>query len=91
MAAGAAAAFPQNANVALIKALAGLGPDRPRFTLIADPAATANRHEITARGAFGTLAVTLSNATLTGNPKSSALTALGLLRLIENRTASLVI
>lgn len=90
-AAQAAAAFPQNANAALITALAGLGPDRTRITLIADPAATRNRHEIAAQGAFGSLSITLSNAPLPGNPRSSAMTALGLIRMIENRSAPLVI
>jgi aspartate dehydrogenase len=90
-AAQAAAAFPQNANVALISALAGLGPDHTRITLIADPAATTNRHEIAAKGAFGTLSVTLSNAPLAGNPKTSVMTALSLIRMIENRSAPVVI
>lgn len=90
-AAEAATRFPQNANVALTTALAGLGPERTRVTLIADPAATLNRHEITATGDFGVLDIRVANNPLPGNPKSSAMTALNLVRLIGNRTAPLVI
>lgn len=87
----AAARFPQNANVALITALAGLGPDRTRLTLVADPGSAANRHEIVAAGAFGRMTLHFENAPLPENPKSSAMTALSLVRLIENTNAALVI
>ncbi len=87
----AAARFPLNANVALVVALAGLGPDRSRVTLVADPASAVNRHEITATGAFGSMVLRFENAPLRDNPKSSAMTALSLVRLIENAGASLVI
>lgn len=87
----AARRFPQNANVALTTALAGLGPDATTLRLIADPAAKANRHRVVAEGAFGRMEITLDNAPLASNPKSSALTALSLVRLIENRATPLVI
>lgn len=87
----AAQRFPQNANVALITALAGMGPDATTLRLIADPHATANRHRVTAIGEFGRMEITLDNAPLAHNPKSSALTALSLVRLIENRANPLVI
>ena len=44
----AASRFPQNANAALTTALAGTGPKATRITLIADPDAKVNRHEIRA-------------------------------------------
>ncbi|MBL4917061.1 aspartate dehydrogenase [Szabonella alba] len=87
----AADRFPQNANVAVISAMAGIGLDRTMVALTADPGATMNRHSITARGDFGTMTITLENRPLAGNPKSSELTALSLLRLIENRAGGLVI
>lgn len=90
-AAQAATAFPQNANVAVISALAGIGLDRTNVALTADPTATLNRHTLTASGDFGRLTITLENRPLATNPKSSELTALSLLRLIENRAAPLVI
>jgi len=91
MADQAALRFPQNANVAAISALAGLGPVRTWVRLVADPGAARNRHSIRARGDFGTLSVDLENRPLHANPKSSELTALALLRLIRSRLPGLVI
>ena len=87
----AASRFPQNANAALTTALAGTGPETTRVTLIADPDADVNRHEIRANGQFGELSVLLGNKPLDENPKSSALTALNLVRCIENRLNPIVI
>lgn len=87
----AADAFPQNANVAVISSLAGVGLDRTRVALVADPGAAHNTHRIEAAGTFGRMLVELENHPLPGNPKSSAMTALNLVRLIENRVSGLVI
>lgn len=87
----AAAAFPQNANVAVISALAGVGLDRTTLALVVDPGATLNRHVVHAEGAFGRMTITLENRPLASNPKSSEMTALSLVRLIENRAGGLVI
>ncbi|MFJ5368779.1 aspartate dehydrogenase [Bosea sp. CER48] len=86
----AASRFPQNANVAVISALAGIGLDRTRVELVADPAAGGNGHQLSARGAFGKLDIAIENRPLATNPKSSEMTALGLVRLIENRVHTLV-
>lgn len=86
----AASRFPKNANVAMTTALAGVGPDATTITLIADPAAHKNRHELSARGAFGDLEVTVANSPLPTNPKSSAMAALSLVRAIENRVLPIV-
>ncbi|MFN4170890.1 MAG: aspartate dehydrogenase [Pseudorhodobacter sp.] len=87
----AADRFPQNANVAVISAMAGLGLDRTTVALTADPGARLNRHSITARGEFGTMTITLENRPLATNPKSSEMTALSLVRMIENRAGVMVI
>ncbi|NBN62566.1 aspartate dehydrogenase [Pannonibacter tanglangensis] len=87
----AAAAYPQNANVAVISALAGLGLDRTEVALVADPAATGNSHRILAEGDFGEMELKLTNRPLATNPKSSEMTALSLVRLIENRAGHLVL
>lgn len=86
----AADAFPKNANVAAISALAGVGLDETRVTMVVDPEASFNGHRIIASGQFGTLEVKIQNKPLATNPKSSELTALSLVRLIENRIAPLV-
>ncbi len=86
----AAGAYPQNANVAVISALAGIGLDRTRVSLVADPAARMNGHAVEASGAFGRMRIVLENAPLATNPKSSEMTALNLVRAVENRRASIV-
>ena len=87
----AAAAFPQNANVAVISALAGLGLDATQVVLVADPEAMSNSHRLEAKGVFGALTVEIENKPLKANPKTSEMTALALLRLIENETGQLII
>ena len=87
----AADAYPHNANSAVISALAGLGLDHTTLALTADPDARLNAHRIHAVGDFGTLTMVLENRPLATNPKSSEMTALSLLRLIENRTSQVVI
>lgn len=90
-AAETALAFPKNANVAMTSALAGVGPEATKVTLVADPAATTNRHELRAHGLFGRLDVVVANSPLPANPKTSAMAALSLVRCIENRVAAIVI
>ncbi len=90
-AAETASAFPKNANVAMTTALAGVGAQATMIQLLADPAATTNRHELHARGSFGQLDVVIANNPLPANPKTSALAALSLVRTITNVHSSLVI
>lgn len=85
----AASRFPQNANVAVISALAGVGLDRTRIELVADPGVTTNCHRLLAHGAFGRLDAVIENRPLAGNPKSSEMAALSLVRLMRNRSGPL--
>ena len=87
----AAASYPQNANATVVTSLAGIGLDRTRVELIADPASTMNGHRIIASGAFGRMDITLENKPLATNPKSSELTALSLVRLIEHRAKRIIV
>ncbi len=75
--------FPANLNVVAALSLAGIGPDRTRVVLIADPVGERNIHEVTARGAFGELSVRLENRPMPGNPKTSFLAPLSALALLR--------
>lgn len=72
----AARDYPRNTNVTAAVALAGLGFERTRVRLIADPAAPGNSHELEASGAFGHFRILLNNRPLPENPKTSWLAAL---------------
>ena len=87
----AARDYPQNANATIATSLAGIGIDRTRVQLIVDPTVRINEHRIAVRGAFGELEIVLRNHPLATNPKSSELTALSLVRLIEQQGRTVVI
>jgi aspartate dehydrogenase len=79
--------FPANVNVAAALSLAGIGPDRTRMHVVADPTLDRNIHEIHAHGTFGDLTVRVSNVPNPTNPKTSylaSLSALATLRGLSN-------
>lgn len=87
----AALRFPQNANVAAIVALAGAGFEATQVQLVADPAATANRHRITAEGAFGSFEFSVAGRVLPDNPKTSMLAPLSLAKSLLSLRACVVL
>ena len=78
--------FPQNVNIAAVLSLAGIGMDRTRLKVVADPALALNTHTIRVSGAAGRMTVVLENVPAPENPKTSwlacysALAALNSLR-----------
>jgi len=79
--------FPQNINVAASLSLAGVGFDKTRVEIVADPVATRNSHKILAHGGFGRLRAEIENMPNPNNPKSSymaSLSAIATLKRITN-------
>lgn len=87
----AALEYPKNANVAASVALAGLGFDQTAVELIADPGIDCNVHEITAEGDFGRFDFRIEGRSLPDNPRSSALTAMSVVREILEPASPIVI
>lgn len=87
----AALAYPKNSNVAATIALAGLGFDATEVELVADPATTKNVHELMFEGADGRFDITICGEPSKANPKTSALTAHSIARLLCGMTSPLVI
>jgi aspartate dehydrogenase len=80
--------FPQNVNIAAVLSLAGIGFDRTRLRVVADPALRANTHTIRVQGASGRFTVVLENVPAPDNPKTAWLacySALAALREIASR------
>jgi aspartate dehydrogenase len=84
----AAAGFPANLNVAVALALAGVGPDRTRLAIWADPALTRNTHHIEVVSDSARLRMSIENIP-SENPKTGRITALSVLAHLRKATATL--
>ncbi len=79
--------FPSNINVAASLSLAGVGFDKTKVEIVADPVATRINHKILAHGRFGRLRAEIENMPNPKNPKSSymaSLSAIATLKRIIN-------
>lgn len=63
--------FPQNVNIAAVLALAGIGFERTRLRVVADPSLNFNTHTIRVSGASGRFTVVLENVPAPDNPKTA--------------------
>jgi aspartate dehydrogenase len=68
-----------------------IGLDRRVAEVVSDPYATGNRHDIHARGEFGSPDFALENRPTESNPKSYVLAALALIRHTENPVSEFAI
>ena len=76
--------FPKNSNIAATLSICGLGFDKTKVEIIADPKVKKNIAEIVALGKFGKLKVLLENNPST-NPKTSRLTAMSIILTLKKR------
>jgi aspartate dehydrogenase len=65
--------FPQNVNIAAVLSMAGIGFDRTRLKVVADPALKLNTHYITVRGRTGTISLKFESVPFPDNPKTAML------------------
>ncbi|HEX6647413.1 MAG TPA: aspartate dehydrogenase [Nitrososphaeraceae archaeon] len=79
--------FPTNVNVAALLGLAGIGVEKTKVNVIADPSIRINKHEIKVIGKFGELIVRVKNIPSSTNPKTSYLAILSVIECLRSITS----
>jgi aspartate dehydrogenase len=82
----AAAGFPANLNVAVALSLAGIGPDRTRLEIWADPTVVRNTHRIIVEADAARIDMTIENVP-SENPKTGRITPLSVLATLRKMNA----
>lgn len=75
--------FPANINVAALLSLAGLGSEKTKVRIVADPNTNKNTHEILAQGKFGKFSIKVENVPSESNPKTSRLAVLSAIECLR--------
>ena len=81
--------FPKNVNVAATLSLAGIGFDKTKLKIIADPKVNRNAHEIRVRGVFGEFNIKMENLPSPNNPKTSYLAAMSTIAALKEINSAL--
>ena len=76
--------FPANVNIAAVLSMAGIGFDRTRLKVVADPGLTHNTHFIEIRGRTGNISIKLENVPAPENPKTAWLACYSALAALKN-------
>jgi aspartate dehydrogenase len=84
----AAKGFPANLNVAVALSLAGIGPDRTRLEIWADPTVTRNIHRVEVESDSARFSMSIENIP-SENPKTGRITALSVIAYLRKLNASL--
>jgi aspartate dehydrogenase len=79
--------FPANVNVAI--SLAGIGPDKTRLEIWADPALTRNTHRIEVDADSAHLSMAIENVPSSENPRTGKITALSTVAALRGLVAEL--
>jgi aspartate dehydrogenase len=83
--------YPQNVNIAAAVALAGLGLDRTRLRIVADPADIPHIVELHARGVFGSFTFREEVVPSADNRKTGRLVAMAVIKALRQLVTPLVI
>jgi len=78
--------FPANVNIAAVLSLAGIGFDRTRPKVVADPALRYNTHFIDIKGKTGNISIKLENVPSPENPKTAWLACYSALAALKQMT-----
>lgn len=79
-----AIAFPANVNVAAALGLAGVGPDRTRLEIWADPALTRNTHHIVVDSDSARFELAIQNIPTDENPGTGRITAQSIVAVLND-------
>ena len=82
-------AFPESVNVAATLSLAGIGLDKTKVRIIADPKLRLNVHEIRVKGKAGEFVTVARNVPFPGVPRTSYLAALSAIRTLRSITENI--
>lgn len=80
--------FPANVNIAAVLALAGVGFERTRLTVVADPGLRFNTHYIHIRGATGSIDLRFESVPSPDNPKTAMLACFSALAAFKQFNAA---
>ena len=83
--------YPQNVNISAAAALAGLGLDRTRVVIVADPTLTTHVVELEAKGAFGRFTFMEDVAVSEENRKTGKLVAMAMVKSVRQLASTLVV
>lgn len=75
--------FPANINVAALLSLTGIGSEKTKVKIVADPDTDKNTHHIEAFGNFGKMTFTIENFPDSNNPKTSRLAILSAIETLR--------
>jgi aspartate dehydrogenase len=81
--------FPANVNVAVALSLAGIGPERTRLEIWADPHVTRNTHRIVVEADSARFEMQIENVPTDENPRTGKITALSVIAALRRLTATL--
>ncbi len=81
--------FPANVNVAAALSLAGIGPDRTRLEIWADPSVTRNIHTIIVDADSAKLTMRIENIPTDENPRTGKITALSTIAALRSLVSTL--
>jgi aspartate dehydrogenase len=83
--------FPESVNVSAALSLAGIGFDRTKVKVYADPYITHNTHEIVAKGKFGQIQLQIQNTPSERNPKTGYIVAMSVIKSLRNLSTPFII